>query len=240
MTTRTQSIHVVTIFPDAFRGFLSSSLLGKAREKGLVEVTLVDIRDFTSGRHRSTDDSPYGGGAGMVMLVEPIVRAVESVAVERRVLLTPQGSPLRQRDLVRLSEFGSLALLCGRYEGFDERVRSFVDEELSLGDYVVNGGEVAAMVLIDGIVRLLPGVVGNPESLSQESHADRLLEYPHYTRPVEFRGLRVPEVLLSGDHQAIARWRRRQSLRRTKARRPDIWAQITLDREDLRLLEDDE
>jgi len=234
------SFSILTIFPEAFEGFLSSSLLGKARGKGLVEVSLVDIREFASGKHRSTDDSPYGGGAGMVMLAEPVVKAIESASSERTVLLTPQGSRLHQSDLVRLSKLGSLSLVCGRYEGFDERARAFVDEEISVGDFVLNGGEVGAMVLVDGIVRLLPGVVGNPESLSQESHADRLLEYPQYTRPADFRGFAVPEVLLSGDHQAVARWRRRQALLRTRARRPDIWAQLELSEEDQRLLEEDD
>lgn len=236
----TWTANVLTIFPEAFTGFLDSSLLGRGRERGLVRIELVDIRAFASGRHRSTDDAPYGGGAGMVMLAEPVIEAMESVAAERRVLLTPQGRLLQQRDLVELSTLGSVTLVCGRYEGFDERVRSFVDDEISIGDFVLNGGEVAAMILIDGTVRLLPGVVGNPESLGTESHAQGLLEYPQYTRPAEWRGLRVPEVLLSGDHAAIARWRRKQAMLRTKQRRPDLWARFTPDAADLKLLEDDE
>lgn len=238
--TPVKTIHVLTIFPEAFEGYLDCSLLGKARARGLVEINTIDVRDFAQGRHRATDDAPYGGGAGMVMLVEPLVEAIESVDVERRVLLTPQGKRLEQTDLARLSTLSSLSLLCGRYEGFDERVRSFVDEEISIGDFVLNGGEVAAMVILDGLVRLLPGVVGNPESLDQESHADRLLEYPQYTRPAEFRGMRVPDVLTSGDHGAVDRWRRKQALSRTRQRRPDLWKQIELDERDRELLEEGE
>jgi tRNA (guanine37-N1)-methyltransferase len=155
-------------------------------------------------------------------------------------MLTPQGRPLRQRDLARLASLPSVAFVCGRYEGFDERARAYVDDELTLGDYVLNGGEVAAMVVLDGIVRLLPGVVGNPESLVRESHADLLLEYPQYTRPAEFRGDRVPDVLLSGDHAAIARWRRRQAMERTRARRPDVWERFVPTEEDKTLLEEPE
>jgi tRNA (guanine37-N1)-methyltransferase len=236
----TWTANVLTIFPEAFTGFLDSSLLGKGREKGLVRIELVDIRTYAGGRHRSTDDAPYGGGAGMVMLAEPVIRAMESVVADRRVLLTPQGRLLQQRDLVDLSTVGSVTLVCGRYEGFDERVRSFVDDEISIGDFVLNGGEVAAMIVIDGTVRLLPGVVGNPESLSTESHAQGLLEYPQYTRPAEWRGLRVPDVLLSGDHAAIARWRRRQAMLRTRQRRPDLWARFAPDAADVELLGDDE
>lgn len=233
-------VSILTIFPEAFSGFLESSLLGKARERGLVEVSLVDIRDFAHGKHRSTDDTPYGGGAGMVMRVEPVVEAIESVDAERCVMLTPQGRPLDQQTLVDLSRTSSIALVCGRYEGFDERVRHFVDQEISLGDFVLNGGEVGAMVVIDGAVRLLPGVVGNPESLEHESHAEPLLEYPQYTRPPEYRELAVPEVLLSGDHGKIARWRRRQSLRRTRERRPDLLERLELTEDDIKLLEEDE
>jgi tRNA (guanine37-N1)-methyltransferase len=236
----TWTANVLTIFPEAFSGFLDSSLLGKGRERGLVRVELVDIRNFAGGRHRSTDDAPYGGGAGMVMLAEPVIEAMESVVADRRVLLTPQGRLLKQQDLIELSTLGSVTLVCGRYEGFDERVRSFVDDELSIGDFVLNGGEVAAMIVIDGTVRLLPGIVGNPESINTESHAQGLLEYPQYTRPAEWRGLRVPDILLSGDHAAIARWRRNQAMLRTQRRRPDLWARFTPDAADRKLLEEDE
>jgi len=233
----TWTAHVLTIFPEMLEGFVRASLLGKAIAKGLVRVDLVDIREFAEGRHRSTDDAPYGGGAGMVMRAEPVVAALESVAVDRRVLLTPQGRPFCQNVARELSEVGSLALVCGRYEGFDERVRSFVDDEISIGDYVLSGGEVAAMAVIDAVSRLVPGVLGNPESPRTESHASWLLEYPQYTRPASFRGLDVPEVLLSGDHAAVEAWRRRQALERTRERRPDLLARAELTEEERRLLE---
>jgi tRNA (guanine37-N1)-methyltransferase len=236
----TWRVSILTIFPEAFSGFIDSSLLGKARARGLFEVDLVDIREFAKGKHKSTDDAPYGGGAGMVMRVEPVVDALESLVVERRVLLTPQGELLRQSTLKDLSQTESIALVCGRYEGFDERVRSFVDQEISIGDFVLNGGEVGAMVVIDGVVRLLPGVVGNPESLEHESHAESLLEYPQFTRPPVFRDLAVPEVLLSGDHGAIARWRRQQSLERTRRRRPDLIQGAQLSDEERGMLKEQE
>ncbi len=237
----TWTAHILTIFPGIFEGFLQSSLLGKAREKGVISVEPVDIRIYAGGRHRSTDDTPYGGGAGMVMSVEPVVGALESLGeVDRRILLTPQGEVLRQETLQELSQLSTVAFVCGRYEGVDERIRRFVDQEISIGDYVLNGGEVAAMVLLDGIVRLLPGVVGNPASLQYESHADLLLEHPQYTRPAEFRGLAVPSILLSGDHGAVDRWRRKQSLLRTRERRPDLWAARALTDNDRALLEDEE
>lgn len=235
------TLHILTIFPDIFSGFLEGSLLGKARDKGLLQVAPVDVRDFADGKHRSTDDTPYGGGAGMIMRVEPVVRALESLGeVNRRILLTPQGEPLRQRHLVELASLESVAVICGRYEGIDERIVEYVDQEISIGDFVLNGGEVAAMVLLDGIVRLLPGVVGNPVSLEHESHADLLLEHPQYTRPAEFRGQKVPEILLSGDHGAVDKWRRRESLLRTRARRPDLWCRFSPTEEDKKLLEDTE
>ena len=232
--------HVLTIFPEVLDGFVDASLLGKARARGLVELNRVDIRDFTTDRHRSTDDTPYGGGAGMVMRAEPVLRALGSVGTARRILLTPQGRVLDQRLVEELAGVESIALVCGRYEGFDERIRAFVDDEISVGDYVLNGGEVAAMVLIDAVVRLLPGVVGNPESVRTESHASLLLEHPQYTRPAELGGMAVPEVLLSGDHGAVARWRRRQALMRTRERRPDLWARLSLEPADLELLDEED
>ena len=235
------TLHILTIFPDIFSGFLEGSLLGKAREKGLLEVLPLDVRSFAEGKHRSTDDAPYGGGAGMIMRVGPVARALDSLGpVDRKILLTPQGKPLRQRHLVELSKLESVALVCGRYEGIDERIVDYVDQEISIGDFVLNGGEVAAMLLLDGIVRLLPGVVGNPISLEHESHADLLLEHPQYTRPAEFRGQKVPDVLLSGDHGAVDRWRRRESMLRTRERRPDLWSQFEPNEEDRKLLEDTE
>jgi tRNA (guanine37-N1)-methyltransferase len=234
------TVSVVTIFPQAFEGFKESSLVGKAQARGLVNIRLIDPRDFTTDRHRSVDDAPYGGGAGMVMCPEPLVQAIESAQAQRRVLLTPQGQVLSQRVLQRLAQLESLVLVCGRYEGFDERVRHHVDEELSLGDFVVNGGEVAAMAVIEGAARLVPGVIGNAESLTHESHANVLLEYPQYTRPAVFREQAVPDVLLSGDHGAVDRWRRAMALRRTRDRRPDLWAQVELSPEDRALLEEEE
>jgi len=234
-------ITVLTLFPGMFEGPLSESLLGKAIAAGRLEVECVDPRGFATDRHRSVDDEPFGGGDGMVMKPEPLVACLEHVretrAPEAVWLLSPQGRPLTQ-DLVReLAGHESLALVCGRYEGFDERVRHFVDGELSIGDYVLSGGEPAAWVVIDALARWVPGVLGNAGSLEQESFESGLLEYPQYTRPREFGGLEVPEVLLSGDHARIARWRRQQALARTRARRPDLFARLTLSEEDQALLE---
>jgi tRNA (guanine37-N1)-methyltransferase len=218
---------VISIFPEIFDSFLKTSLVGKAVEAGRVQVELVDPRDFTHDRHRSTDDTPYGGGDGMVMKPEPLAEALESLEGQPyKIMLTPQGEPLSQALLQELSGKERVALVCGRYEGFDERVRGLVDREVSLGDFVLNGGEVAAMALIDGVARLVPGTVGNAGSLQSESHNEGLLEYPQYTRPPAFRGQEVPEVLLSGDHARIQRWRRRQMLLRTRERRPDLWRRL--------------
>jgi tRNA (guanine37-N1)-methyltransferase len=221
--------HILTIFPEYFSSPLATSLLHKAKEAGLIRVSVHDLRRWASGKHRTTDDYPYGGGAGMVMKPEPVVAALEAVSREARgrawsVLLSPQGWPLTQEKVVELSRKEALILVCGRYEGIDERVRRFVDEEVSIGDYVLSGGEAAALVVVEAVARLVPGVLGSPESLREESFATGLLEYPQYTRPEVFRGLRVPAVLLSGNHQEIARWRREQALLRTKERRPDLLA----------------
>ena len=220
-------IDVITIFPQLVAGALEHSIIKRARDRGIVEVTLHDLRDYTDDRHRTVDDYPYGGGAGMVMKPEPWFRAVEAVRelgpVGRTVLLTPQGRRLDQTVVRELASDDRLILLCGRYEGVDERVREhLVDEELSIGDYVLSGGEPAAVVLIDAVTRLQPGALGSAESVLEESFSDGLLEYPQYTRPPEFRGWQVPEILLSGDHGAIARWRRRQQIDRTRQRRPDL------------------
>lgn len=236
-------IHLVSIFPEIFESFLRTSLIGKAIASGLLEVRLWDPRERTLDRHHTVDDTPFGGGDGMVMQVEPLVTTLEAIdaAVPRaahRVLLTPQGEPLRQRHLAELARLPEIALVCGRYEGFDERVRGFAHRELSLGDFVLNGGEVAAMAVLDGIARLVPGVIGKQGSLVEESHADGLLEYPQYTRPRSFRGHEVPEPLLSGDHEAIRRWRRRERLLRTRARRPDLWERFQPSAEDLTLVAD--
>ena len=234
--------HVVTLFPEMFGSFLRAGLLGKAIAAGTLEVCFTNPRDFTSDRHRTVDDTPYGGGSGMVMMAGPLLDALESLpespggARPHRVLMTPQGQPFRQSAAQRLAALPALALVCGRYEGVDERVRSFVDEEISLGDFVLLGGEVAAMAVLEATARLVPGVLGNAESASDESHVAGLLEYPHYTRPPELRGLAVPEVLRSGDHGAIARWRRKEALRRTRERRPDLFAKLELGEADQALL----
>ena len=223
-------IDVITIFPGLFAPFLEESILGSALRRGLLEVRVHDLRDWTRDRHRTVDDAPYGGGPGMVMKPEPLVAAIEALAGpkgagrEARVaLLSPQGEPLRQGLLARLARERHLVLVCGRYEGVDQRAIDLaVDEELSIGDYVLSGGELPALVVIEGVSRLLPGAVGNPESVAQESFQAGLLEGPHYTRPPVFGGLAVPEVLRSGDHGAVARWRAERSRERTRARRPDL------------------
>lgn len=233
---------VFTIFPGIFAGPLSESILKRAQEQGLVSIHLHNIRDWATDRHRSVDDEPYGGGPGMVMMAPPIVHAVETVLgpeLERTpiILLTPSGEVFNQ-DLAReLAQHSRLALICGRYEGIDDRVRIILRaRELSIGDYVLTGGELAAAVIIDVVSRLVPGVI-DPESLAEESHTSGLLEYPQYTRPPVFRGLAVPEVLLSGNHARIAEWRRQQALCRTRARRPDLLAKAHLTEKDYRLLE---
>ena len=220
-------IDVVTIFPPLLAGAFEHSIINRARDRGIVDVQVHDLREYTSDRHRTVDDSPYGGGAGMVMKPEPWFRAIEALRVEgnpgRAILLTPQGKRLNQGLVKRLAAEDRLIILCGRYEGVDERVREhLVDEEVSIGDYVLSGGEPAAAVLVDAVVRLQPGALGSSESTVEESFADGLLEYPQYTRPPEFRGWRVPDILLSGDHGAVKRWRRERQIERTRERRPDL------------------
>jgi len=219
---------VISIFPRMFDSALSHSILKRAQEKKLIKIGLVDLRDYTSDRHRITDDTPYGGGQGMVMKPEPLISAIEHVRNDapgaRVILLSPRGSVFDQATAQRLSREESLVLICGRYEGVDERVSAFVDEEISIGDYTLSGGEPAAMVAIDAIARLVPGVLGNANSAAEESFSNGLLEYPQYTRPEEYRGMKVPEVLLSGDHERIKLWRAEQSLQLTRARRPDLLA----------------
>jgi tRNA (guanine37-N1)-methyltransferase len=234
------SFHVVTLFPDIFAGFAEASLLGKAREAGLLSIGFTDLRSFARDRHRTVDDAPYGGGSGMVLKGEPIRDALASLPRLRRILLTPQGRPLTQADAARLAGCAGLILVCGRYEGVDERVRPWFDEEISIGDFVLNGGEVAAMALIEAVSRLLPGVLGNAESVREESFNTGLLEYPQYTRPEILDGARVPEVLISGDHGRVARWRRGQALLRTGLRRPDLLARLALSDEDRSLLSEAE
>jgi tRNA (guanine37-N1)-methyltransferase len=221
-------IDVLTLFPETFTGALTASILGRALSAGVAEVQLYNIRDWATDRHRVVDDYAFGGGPGMVMKPEPLAASIEAVramAPERGrvVLLTPQGRLLNQAVVDDLVQEPRLILLCGHYEGVDERIREhFVDDEVSIGDYVLSGGEYAAMVVIDAVVRRLPGTLGGADSLLEESHTDGLLEYPQYTRPAEFRGMKVPDILLSGHHSAIARWRRQQRVIRTARRRPDL------------------
>lgn len=232
---------VVTLFPELIETALGVGLLGKAVSAGNVQVVCLSPRKFATNKHLSVDDTPYGGGSGMVLSVPPIAKALDALDAEHpgrahRILLTPQAPRFEQATARRLAALPALTLICGRYEGFDERVRSLVDEELSLGDFVLNGGEVAALAIIEATARLLPGVIGNQQSLVEESHSDGLLEYPQYTRPREFGGLEVPEVLLSGDHARIARWRRQQALARTRALRPDLFSALRLSQQDEQLL----
>ncbi len=218
-------VDVLTLFPGLFEPFLKESMVGIAVREGLLEVAVHDLRGWTHDKHRTVDDTPYGGGPGMVMKAEPLVAAIEDLRGEDGwvVLLSPQGAPLRQAGLRALGAREHLVLVCGRYEGIDQRAIDLaVDEEVSIGDYVLSGGEVPAMAVIEGICRLIPGVLGNPESTSTESFETGLLEGPQYTRPADFRGLRVPDVLRSGDHGAIARWRAEQARERTRKRRPDL------------------
>ena len=218
-------IDVITLFPALFDEPLRTSLVGRALESGVLDISVHDLRAHGLGRHRTIDDEPYGGGAGMVMRPEPIFAAVEEVATDAShvVLMSPRGTRLDQKMVARLAEHRHLVIVCGRYEGVDERVSAqLVDEEVSIGDFVLSGGELPALVIIEAVSRLVPGVLGNQESLRSESHAAGLLEYPHYTRPAEFRGHRVPEVLLSGDHGAIERWRAERSVEITRHRRPDL------------------
>jgi len=218
----------VTLVPEAFAPLAGLGVIGRALAAGIAGLHTHNPRDFATDRYRKVDDEPYGGGAGMVLKPEPVFAAVEAIpqlSPRCTLLMTPQGRPLQQADLQRwASGHRQLVLLCGHYEGFDERIRCLADEEVSLGDFVLTGGELPAMAIINGVVRLLPGTVGTPESLVQESHSAGLLEHPHYTRPAEFRGMAVPEVLRSGDHGAIARWRAEQQQQRTRERRPDLWA----------------
>jgi tRNA (guanine37-N1)-methyltransferase len=219
----TMQITIITIFPEFFISPLEVSIVGRARAEGLLEVRVVDLRDHGLGRHRQLDDAPFGGGPGMVMMVEPLAAALTPLQETHRILLTPAGAPLSQDGLDRWAGLGEITLVCGRYEGVDERVAEhLIDEEVSLGDFVLAGGEAGALAIVEGVARLIPGVVGNPDSIASESFRGRLLEEPHYTRPAEFSGWKVPEVLLSGDHGRVEEWRRAQRLERTRRRRPDL------------------
>jgi tRNA (guanine37-N1)-methyltransferase len=235
-------VDIFSLFPEMFAGPFGSSILKRAVDQGIVDFNIHNIRDFTHDKHHTADDSSYGGGAGMVMKPEPVFEAVESVRAQAGnrqnekysvILLTPQGRQLTQKVAEELAGYEWLLFVCGHYEGVDERIREHLaDDEISIGDYVLTGGELAAMVVTDAVVRLLPGVLGSGESLINESHTGGLLEYPQYTRPEDFRGWRVPEVLTSGNHGEIARWRRRQSVLRTAQRRPDLLKKTELNREE--------
>lgn len=239
--------YVVTLFPELVASFCAEGLLGKAAAAGRIGIETISPRDFTTDRHRTVDDTPYGGGSGMVMMPGPLVDAMEEadrraaeqgIATPWRVLLTPQGEPLTQKRVRSLVERGALTLVCGRYEGVDERARRRVHQEISLGDFVLMGGELGALAIIEATARLVPGVLGNAESIEDESHARGLLEYPQYTRPAVFRGEAVPEVLVSGHHAKVAQWRRREAFARTLARRPDLLRNRELTDEERRWLDE--
>jgi tRNA (guanine37-N1)-methyltransferase len=237
---------ILTLFPGMVDGYVGQSILGKAQARGLLEVHAVDVREHAAGKHRVTDDSPYGGGAGMVMKVEPLTLAIEASRAALPgapvLLMSPRGRPFVQAQAAQLAQGPGLVLVCGRYEGVDERVLAAVDGELSVGDFVLTGGELAALCVLDAVARLVPSVLGNEASAGAESFGEGLLEYPQYTRPPSVRGQEVPEVLLGGDHARIARWRRWQSLRLTRERRPDLFAAVEagLGEADRRLLEVDD
>lgn len=242
---------VFTLLPEVFPSYLETSILKRARERGLLDIGIHNIRDYTHDKHHTTDDTPYGGGGGMVMKPEPVFEAVESVlglAAPHSppqpdsnlpiILLTPQGRVFNQSIAQELSAHPRIALLCGRYEGVDERIReNLVTDEISIGDYVLTGGELPALILIDAVVRLLPGVLGDPTGAEDDSHAMGLLEYPHYTKPAEFRGWKVPDILTSGDHGKIDKWRREQALERTFRKRPDMLEKAELTKDDLKFIE---
>ena len=236
-------ITVLTLFPEMFPGVLESSIIAQARKKGIVEFALVNIRDFALDKHQVTDDAPYGGGPGMIMKPEPIYRAVRSLATgnskPKLILLSPRGKAYDQRTARELSRESDIALLCGHYKDIDERVRTLADRDISVGDYILSGGEVAAMAVIDSVVRLLPGAISDPGSADRDSFENGLLDHPHYTRPEEFESMTVPEVLRSGNHSQIERWRRQQALRITRQQRPDLLQRADLSPKDLELLDED-
>lgn len=234
-------IDILSLFPEMFKGPLTTSMIGKAREKGIVNINITDFRDYTTNKQRHVDDTPYGGGAGMLLQAQPIFDALDAIQEKhptpgKVILLDPAGRKFDQSVAEELATEQHLTFICGHYEGYDERIRTRVTDEISLGDYVLTGGELATMVIIDATVRLLPDVLGNNESAAGDSFSTGLLEYPQYTRPADFRGLKVPEVLTSGNHQKIAQWRRKESLRRTYLRRPDLLENYPLTEQDKKWL----
>ncbi len=238
-------IQIFSLFPEMFSGPLGESLLGKAQDKGILNIKLINFRDYATDKHKHVDDTPFGGGVGMVLKPEPLIRALRDhndLEVEdpsrEIILLSPQGKPFHQEDAVRLAGLEKLVFVCGHYEGFDERIRHFVDSEYSIGDYVLTGGELPAMVMVDAISRLIPGVIKEQASYEEDSFFDGLLEYPQYTRPREFAGMEVPEVLFSGHHANIVKWQKKESLRRTYLRRPDLLEKRELSDEEIKILEE--
>jgi len=237
-------IDILTLFPDMFPGVLNSSILNRAREKGKFNYNVINFREYADNKHEKVDDYPYGGGAGMVLTAQPIFDAVDAVIKNkptkpRIILMCPQGEPYNQEKAEELAQEDHLVFICGHYEGYDERIREhLVTDEISIGDYVLTGGELGAMVVMDSIVRLLPDVLGNEQSAPEDSFSTGLLEHPHYTRPADFRGMTVPDVLLSGNHAHIDAWRRQQSLKRTYERRPELLEQITLTTSDQKMLDE--
>lgn len=238
-------IQVFSLFPEMFEGPLSESLLGKAQDKGILDIQLINFRDYATDKHKHVDDTPFGGGVGMVLKPEPLINALRDHNdldnhdfTREIILLSPQGKPFKQEDAIRLAALDKLVFVCGHYEGFDERIRYFVDSEYSIGDYVLTGGELPAMVMIDAISRLIPGVIKEQASYEEDSFFEGLLEYPQYTRPRNFEGMEVPEVLFSGHHANIVKWQKKESLRRTYLRRPDLLEVRTLSAEEEKLLEE--
>ncbi len=236
-------IQILTLFPEMFEGPFNHSILKRAQEQRLIEFRFVNFRDFAYDKHRMVDDTPYGGGSGMVLKPEPIYRALQAAKAVKPdakvILLTPQGEVFKQERARQLAAYRHLILICGHYEGFDERIRAWVDLELSIGDYVLTGGELAAMIVSDAVARLVPGVLGSENSAVHDSFTENLLDYPQYTRPFEFNGMKVPEILLSGHHAQIEAWRRKQALKRTAERRPDLFQKLVLTEEDQRLLKEE-
>lgn len=232
---------ILTLFPGMFSGPFDESIIKRAHDKRLIDISLHNIRDWATDKHQTADDAPYGGGAGMVMKAEPLAACIESVKADNPastvVLTSPHGRPLTHGIARELSERPGLIIICGRYEGIDERIRTlYIEDDISLGDFVLSGGEIAAMAIVDAVTRLIPGALGSSESAETDSFGDGLLEYPHYTRPPEFKGLAVPAPLLSGHHEQIRKWRRKESLRKTRILRPDLLTRVTLNREDRKLL----
>jgi tRNA (guanine37-N1)-methyltransferase len=238
-------IHIVTLFPKVFKGVFEESIIKRAQEKGSVKIHIHNLREFGTGKRKTTDDYPYGGGAGMIMRVEPVYKAIKKIKEKNKkkkiktILLTPQGKLLSQSKSKQLAKEPSLVLICGHYKGFDERIReNLIDEELSIGDYVLSGGEIAAMVVVDSVVRLIPGVLGASESMEKDSFYQNILEGPLYTRPAEFEGMKVPDILLSGNHEEISEWRRKEALKRTYLRRPELLNMIKLNKDEQKFLEE--